>query len=306
MALQWRSVVVVLLLIQIISIEIQAFSVQPTSTAIHTIDDISCREIQVYISNIDQSITILEATLEGQEKLVDEVLLLDDEVDVESDNKVVNDDPYGSVLWPAASTISEHITSDSFYQKKRDENDEQQKPSLLELGTGTGLVALAASLSNKYSSIHATDYETVPLKLLDAAYQLNNKQNHYKTPIYTSLFDICDLSIPLPSADVICAADILYEKKTGIALAKRTIEALERGSRVVIGCSPGRPGRPAFIEELQKLSSKDVNFVDVEGTTCTGERNSLICGEGSTSISKKPQALQVALLDLTPDCLESQ
>jgi len=201
----------------------------------------------------------------------------------------------------AASTISEHITSDSFFKKQRDE-----KPSLLELGTGTGLVALAASVSNKYSTIYATDYETVPLKLLDAAYELNSNQNHCKTPIATSLFDICDLTIPLPSADIICAADILYEKKTGIALAKRTIEALERGSRIVIGCSPGRPGRPAFIEELQRLSSKDVNFVNVEGKTCTGERNSLICGEGSTSISKEPQALQVALLDLTPDCLESQ
>ena len=138
--LQWRSVVVVLLLIQITSIEIHAFSVQPTSTVIHTIDDISCREIQVYISNVKKSITLLEATLAGQEKLVDEVLLLDDEVNIESDNKVVNDDPYGSVLWPAAATISEHITSDSFFKKQRDDNDEQQKPSLLELGTGTGLV----------------------------------------------------------------------------------------------------------------------------------------------------------------------
>ena len=173
MDLQWRSAVVVLLLVCTISIEIQSFSVQPISTAMHTIDDISCREIQVYISNIDQSITLLEATLAGQEKLVDEVLLLDDEVDIKSNNKVMNDDPYGSVLWPAAITVSEHITSDSFYQKKRDENDEQQKPSLLELGTGTGLVSLAASVSNKYSTINATDYETVPLKLLDAAQKLN-------------------------------------------------------------------------------------------------------------------------------------
>ena len=301
MALQWRSAVVVLIVVCIISIEIQAFSVQPISTVIHTIEDISCREIQVYISSVDHSITLLEATLEGQEKLVDEVLLLDDEVDVKSDNKVVNDDPYGSVLWPAASTLSEHITSDSFFKKQS-----KEKPSLLELGTGTGLVSLAASVSNKYSSIHATDYETVPLKLLDAAQKLNSNQNHCKTQIHTSLFDICDLSIPLPTADIVCAADILYEKKTGIALAKRTIEALERGSRIVIGCSPGRPGRPAFIEELQRLSSKDVNFVDVEGTTCTGERNSLICGEGSTSVSKEPQTLQIALLDLTPDCLKAQ
>ena len=56
---------------------------------------------------------------------------------------------------------------------------------------------------------------------------------------------------------------------------------------------------------FQRLNSnmKYVNFVDVEGTTCTGERNSLICGEGSTSISDEPEMLLVAIMDLTPDCL---
>ena len=128
------------------------------------------------------------------------------------------------------------------------------------------------------------------------------------TTIVTSLFDICNLSVPLPPADVVCAADILYEKSTGVALAKRCIEALERGSRVVIGCSPGRPGRPAFLEELRRSLNpnkmKDVDFVNVEGTTCSGERNSLICGEGSTSISVEPKKLLVALMDLKPDCLQ--
>ena len=120
------------------------------------------------------------------------------------------------------------------------------------------------------------------------------------TPIVTSLFDIRNLSVPLPPADVVCAADILYEKRTGIALAKRCIEALGRGSRVVIGCSPGRPGRPAFLKELRQWNPnmQDMDFVNVEGRTCSGERNSLICGEGSTSISVEPEMLLVALMDL--------
>eukprot|EP00956_Cyclotella_meneghiniana_P026495 scaffold57394_cov66-Cyclotella_meneghiniana.AAC.1 len=205
------------------------------------------------------------------------------------------------------------------------EEEQSKKPTLLELGTGKGLVALAASASNKYDSILATDYESVPLKLLDAAYLLNqdglctstDSTTSTITPIVTSLFDICNLSsVPLPPADVVCAADILYEKSTdilyekstGIALAKRCIEALERGSQVVIGCSPGRPGRPAFLEELRRSLNpnkmKDVDFVDVEGTTCSGERNSLICGEGSTSINVEPKKLLVALMDLKPDCLQ--
>jgi len=287
---------------------VHAFSTTSTSSStIHSIDNIPCRETSIYISTLDQSITILEATLEGQDKLVDEVLLLDEERDESNDN-IVDNDPYGSVLWPAALTVSEHITRDSFL-KSGDGGDNNHPPTLLELGTGTGLVALAASASNKYESILATDYETVPLKLLDAAYSLNqNDDNNIPTttPIVTSLFDICNLSVPLPPADIVCAADILYEKSTGIALAKRCIEALERGSRVVIGCSPGRPGRPAFLEELKRLLNprlKEVDFVDVEGRTCTGERNSLICGEGSSSISDEPEMLIVALMDLTPDCL---
>mmetsp|Transcript_43843 Transcript_43843/g.92197 ORF Transcript_43843/g.92197 Transcript_43843/m.92197 type:complete len:326 (-) Transcript_43843:103-1080(-) len=292
-----------------------AFSTTPATTIIHSIDNIPCRETEIYISTLHQSITILEATLEGQDKLVDEALMLDEERnEVDNDTNIVENDPYGSVLWPAARTVSEHITQESFLSINGDTtNQEQSKPTLLELGTGTGLVALAASASNKYDSILATDYESVPLKLLDAAYLLNQNNDGSSTstttttttPIVTSLFDICNLSVPLPPADIVCAADILYEKSTGIALATRCIEALERGSRVVIGCSPGRPGRPAFLEELRRLNPnmKDVDFVDVEGTTCSGERNSLICGEGSTSISDEPAMLLVALMDLMPDCL---
>jgi predicted nicotinamide N-methyase len=279
-----------------------------TIPADYLIENIPCRKTGIYISTLDQSITILEATLEGQDTLVDEVLMLDEERNKGDDN-IVENDPYGSVLWPAALTVSERITHDSFLKSDGGTN-QQLKPTLLELGTGTGLVALAASVSNKFESILATDYETIPLKLLDAAYLLNQNDGtpSTNTPIDTSLFDICNLSVPLPPADIVCAADILYEKSTGIALAKRCIEALERGSRVVIGCSPGRPGRPAFLEELQRLNSnlKDVNFVNVEGTTCTGERNSLICGKGSTSISDEPKMLLVALMDLTPDCLSKE
>jgi len=280
---------------------VAAFSATFSSAAtpIHSIDNVPCRELEIYVKGIGGSITVLEATLEGQEKLVDEVLLMDgDDGHDKKRDDAVKEDPYGSVLWPAASAVAEYITRDSF------SNDEQMK-TILELGTGTGLVALAASASNKFHNILATDYETVPLRLLNAAYHLNQQGQSMNNmdPIHTDLFDICDFSMPLPQAELVCAADILYEKKTGIALAKRTIEALERGSRVVIGCSPGRPGRPIFLEELQRLHPNlEAKFVSVEGSTCTGERASLICGEGSTSVSDEPELLMVALMDLTPDC----
>ena len=44
--------------------------------------------------------------------------------------------------------------------------------------------------------------------------------------------------------------------------------------------------------------------MEVDGTTCSGPRNDLICGEGSTTVSSKPKLLKVALLDIKPDSLE--
>eukprot|EP00584_Thalassiosira_punctigera_P010548 CAMPEP_0172532016 /NCGR_PEP_ID=MMETSP1067-20121228/5222_1 /TAXON_ID=265564 ORGANISM="Thalassiosira punctigera, Strain Tpunct2005C2" /NCGR_SAMPLE_ID=MMETSP1067 /ASSEMBLY_ACC=CAM_ASM_000444 /LENGTH=318 /DNA_ID=CAMNT_0013316475 /DNA_START=40 /DNA_END=996 /DNA_ORIENTATION=+ len=291
----------------------EAFSIAPSSPIIHSVHDVPCRELDIHIQSLGESITILEATSEGQEKLVDAVLE-DGDDDDDGDRKgdrggegIVREDPYGAVLWPAASAVSEHVTRDSLWDGDGGSTG-SRRPTLLELGAGTGLVALSASASNGYSAVLATDYETVPLRLLDAAYRLNLERRRGEggmTPIDTALFDICDLSAPLPPADLVCAADILYEPKTGVALALRVVEALERGSRVVVGCSPGRPGRPAFLEELKRLNPniKGADFVDVEGTTCTGKRHSLICGEGSTSISDEPKMLLVALMDLAPECL---
>ena len=119
--------------------------------------------------------------------------------------------------------------------------------------------------------------------------------------IVLALFDICDHDIPLPKCDIVIAADIMYEPKTGIAMAQRTVEALNAGSRVIIGCSPGRPGRPKFQEALEKLlPGRDTKFIEVAGKTCMGPRNDLICGKGSTSVSSTPKSLSVKLLDLRP------
>ena len=120
--------------------------------------------------------------------------------------------------------------------------------------------------------------------------------------VLPALFDICDHDTPLPKADIVIAADIMYEPKTGIATAHRTVEALKAGSRVIIGCSPGRPGRPHYASTLKELlPGVNAEFKDVEGRTCSGPRNDLICGKGSSSISEEPKALMGALMDLKPE-----
>ena len=115
----------------------------------------------------------------------------------------------------------------------------------------------------------------------------------------TELLDLCDFSTPLPEADVVVAADVMYEPVTGRAMAQRTADALQRGSRVLVGDSPGRPGRPYFLEELKRLlPGVDAQFIDTLGTACSGPRNDLICGKGSTSVSDKSKIVPIALLDL--------
>jgi len=107
------------------------------------------------------------------------------------------------------------------------------------------------------------------------------------------------LDTPLPPADIVLAADIMYEPKTGTAMAQRTVEALRRGSRVVVGDSPGRAGRPAFLKELQRLGVVG-EFLDTVGQTCSGPRHELICGKGSPSVSDMPKDVAVAIMDLDP------
>jgi predicted nicotinamide N-methyase len=256
-----------------------------TQHLIHTVDGITFREVTIDI-NMVGPITILEATAESQEELVEMALALDDE-ELALSSQLNAGDPYGAVLWPAASAIANHLLTKCAPLSGL---------TILELGTGTGLVSIAAAIGGA-GRIIATDYESVPLKLIAYAAE---KLNGNSLTIETSLLDMCDNSIPLPSADIVVAADVMYEPITGTAVALRTVEALRRGSRVLVGDSPGRAGRPAFLAELSRLGVHHEGFIDTVGRTCSGPRHELICGKGSTSISETPMELAVAILDLDP------
>jgi predicted nicotinamide N-methyase len=127
---------------------------------------IECYEVVVDIQKVG-SITILEATATSQEELVDMALALDDAADdaLNVPNKLQVGDPYGAVLWPAASALANHLVETL---------DGTNNITLLELGSGTGLASLCASMLG-VSRVIATDYEVVPLKLLDFAQLHLNK-----------------------------------------------------------------------------------------------------------------------------------
>lgn len=270
----------------------------------HVVQGITCREVHIPVKNIEGGITILEATAESQDELVEVACATEEETNLAAEKKklIQHGDPYGAVLWPASSAVSDYMMTQMSLEGL----------TVLELGTGTGLCAMAAALGGA-SKVVATDYEEIPLRLLEYAVDhVNNIKREGRgededrrsklSVIETRFFDICNHNVPLPRADVVIAADIMYEPKTGIAAAIRTVEALKAGSRVVIGCSPGRPGRPYYGEKLKELiPGINAEFQQVQGRTSSGPRNDLICGVNSTSISLEPKPLTVALIDLCPE-----
>ena len=252
----------------------------------HVVSGVECVEVPMDIPSLGR-VVVLEATAEAQNVLVN--LALDEDTSNVGGPQLKAGDPYGSVLWPAAYAVAANIMEDPSYKSTL------PTMKVLELGAGTGLVSLAISMAGAKHVI-ATDYEEIPLRLLEyAATNLNGN-----CPIECRLLDMKDYDCPLPPVDLVVAADIMYEPQTGIAMAKRAVEAMSAGARVLVGDSPGRPGRKAFLEELERQGVGNAAFKDTVGYTCSGARNELICGKDSTSVSDTPQKLMVALMELDP------
>lgn len=282
----------------------------------HNVLGVICREVTNELPVIGK-VVVLEATADSQEELVNECLELEEEDQQEDRNypkRISEGDPYGSVLWPASWAVSNFVLSQPDLMKNL------TSLSILELGSGTGLVSISIAMGGA-KRVLATDYEPLALALTRyAADNLNNNNNNnniqskissdkisLSSRIETKLLDLCNLvqqPLPLHGVDVVLAADIMYEPRTGEAMAHRVVEALRHNCRVIVGDSPGRPGRSVFLNTLKTLGVEGANFQEVTGYTCSRFRNDLICGKGSTSVSEIPQELSVALLDLKPTMLQ--
>ena len=82
------------------------------------------------------------------------------------------------MAWPAASALANHLA---------ETHDGKNDITLLELGSGTGLVSLCASTLG-ISRVIATDYEVVPLKLLEfAQLHLNKGKTKIDTGTYSGM-----------------------------------------------------------------------------------------------------------------------
>lgn len=258
-----------------------------TSEQTHVVDGMVCRTIPLKVPTVG-TVTILEATAQSQEDLVDMACALEED---DPDAQLLSaGDPCGAVLWPAAWAVARYILESKAVKLS--------ETSVLELGTGTGLVSLALALGGA-KNVLATDYEPLALHLTNYAaetFHPNGTQG-----LETRLLDMCDYDDKLPKVDLVVAADVMYEPKTGVAMAHRAVEALKNGARVIVGDSPGRPGRAAFLQTLKELGVEGAEFVDTIGRRRTGSWKDFI--RSKASMSEAPKDLSVAIMDLKPEHL---
>ena len=122
-------------------------------------------------------------------------------------------------MWPAAWAVSNYLLSEP------DLRDNLSSLSILELGTGTGLVSIAVALGGS-KRVLATDYEPLALELTRyAADNINtnvcfgdDSNLPFSERLETRLLDLCALEeqpLPLKSEDdnggfdIVVAADIM-------------------------------------------------------------------------------------------------
>jgi predicted nicotinamide N-methyase len=149
--------------------------------------------------------------------------------------------PFFAKLWPAAVAISQHLVA-------LPENS-LCGMTVLELGCGNGLCSLAAA-SVGADSVLATDRSPDALVLTREAAAVGN------LPIATELFDLASQR-PLPEADLVVCADLLYDEHLAELVAIRTVEAMRRGSWVLVADCRRGP-RHSFLKKMHEL---------VQGTT---------------------------------------
>lgn len=125
--------------------------------------------------------------------------------------------PYWAFAWAGGQALARYVL---------DNPDLVTEKSVIDLGAGSGLVAIAAAKS-RARLVHAIDID--PLAI--TAIALNAAANGVK--VCVSSLDIFEE--PLPGADILLVGDLFYERE----LAQRVLELIEtaalRGADVLVG-----------------------------------------------------------------------
>ena len=140
--------------------------------------------------------------------------------------------PYGAVLWDSAIDVARELAGLDLRGRR-----------VLELGCGCGLCGVVAALRG--ADVVCTDVD----EEVFAAVSRAAAEAGVAARVRTTRFDMVGPA-PLPGGDVVVIADVLYEPLLAAAAARRTLEALARGSDVVVG-DPDRAGRRDYLRLLK-------------------------------------------------------
>jgi predicted nicotinamide N-methyase len=150
-------------------------------------------------------------------------------------------DPYAAILWPssiAAAGLLARIAAPG--------------QRVVDAGAGTGLVALVAARLGCRAT--ALDHDPFARAVIACSARLQRLR------VQVADFDLTAPD-PLPAADILVIADLLYESDLARTIASRVREALRSGSRVIVG-DPARYGRTTFERELHSLGVS-ISFDDI-------------------------------------------
>jgi len=143
--------------------------------------------------------------------------------------------PYGAVLWTSGFALAEGLLGLGLAGQ-----------TVVDLGAGCGLVSLAAATVGAH--VIALEIDPVARTLLAEA------ARRQQLDIEVRAFDLCSTT-PLPPADLLICADLLYEKPLAEATARRAFEAWVAGAEIWVG-DPARIGRSAFERGLAERGLK--------------------------------------------------
>lgn len=156
--------------------------------------------------------------------------------------------PYGAVLWDAAVDVARTVAALDLRGVR-----------VVEVGCGCGLVGLVAA--RRGATVLCTDVD----EAVFAAVERGALEAGVSGQVRTARFDLIGVE-PLPTADLVVMADVLYEPELAAAAARRTLEARAAGCTVIVG-DPDRAGRRDYLLHLQAA-----------GITAAFERNVLCIG----------------------------
>lgn len=173
--------------------------------------------------------------------------------DLISETDFVRDErlPYWADIWPSSVIFARNIVE-----------EDGRRGRLLELGCGSGLVSVAATIAGY--DVTATDYYADALLVTQA----NVERNVAGKTVTTREVDWRSMPADLGHFPRVIAADVLYEPSYGDLVAEAIAATLAPNGRATVA-DPGRISRQSFLDAARRLglrsdSSRKLPFVEGE------------------------------------------